>query len=52
VLLLRYGVGDDNRLKAGVVDARNRRPRKNAVREDGVRLGRPSVHQSAKKNQA
>lgn len=45
LLLLWDGVGHHHSLKGGVVDARNGRPRENAVCEDGVDLYRASVDQ-------
>lgn len=36
--ILWYGIGNNNSLKAGIVDARNRRTRENAVRQYGIDL--------------
>lgn len=36
--ILWYGIGYNNSLKAGIVNARNRRTRENAVRQYGIDL--------------
>ena len=45
LLLLRDGVGDHHRLEGGIVDARDSRPREDAVRQDGVDFGGAGVYQ-------
>lgn len=49
VLLLRYGVCDDDRLKASVVDPRNSWAREDAVGKDSVHSGCACFHQSERK---
>lgn len=43
--VLRYRVRHHHRLEARIVDARNRRPREDAVRQNGVHLRRAGLHQ-------
>lgn len=38
--ILWYGIGHNDRLEAGIVNARNRRTRENAVRQYGIHLYR------------
>jgi len=45
LLLLGDGVGDHHRLEGGVVDARDGRPREDAVRQDGVHFDGAGVDQ-------